>query len=50
MFRKELKDNVKNKIIRDDKDYENLKKLIEIIINLNDKLYNKAIRKRYNYS
>lgn len=50
MFRRELKDNVKNEIIRDDKDYESLKELIEIVINLNDKLYDRAIKRRYNYS
>ena len=39
MFRRKLKDNVKNKIMRDERDYENLAELIEIVIDFNDKLY-----------
>ena len=47
MFRRELKNNVKNKLMRDERLVENLKTLIEITIDLNNKLYNRAIEKRY---
>ena len=47
MFRRKLKDNVKNKIIRDDRDDENLIEFIEIVINFDDKLYKRVMKKRY---
>ena len=48
MFRRELKNNVKDEIMRDERDYENLAEFIEIVINLNDKLYERVMKKRYN--
>ena len=47
MFRRELKDNVKNEIMRDERDYESFAKFIEIVIDLNDKLYERVMKKRY---
>ena len=48
MFRQESKDNVKNEIMRDERDYENFAKLIEIVSDLNDKLHERVIKKQYN--
>ena len=47
MFRQELKNNIKDKIMRDERDYESLAKFIEIVIDLDDKLYERVIKKRY---
>ena len=47
MFRRELKDNVKNEIMRDGRDYESLAEFIEIVIDLNDKLYERVMKKWY---
>ena len=50
MYRRELKNNVKNEFMRDERDYEDLQKLIEITIELDDKLYERVMKKRYDYS
>ena len=47
MFRQKLKNNVKNEIMRDERNYENFIKFIEIVIDLDDKLYERVIKKRY---
>jgi len=47
MFRRELKNNLKNKIMRDDKFISDMFDLIEVVINLDDKLYKRAMKKRY---
>ena len=47
MFRRELKDNVKNKIMRNERNYKSFAKLIEIVINFDDKLYEQVMKKRY---
>ena len=47
MFRRRLKNNVKDEIMRDERDYESLAKLIKIVIDLDDKLYERVIKKRY---
>jgi len=47
MFRQDLKNNLKNKIMCDDKFINDIFNLIEVVIDLNDKLYEKAIKKRY---
>ena len=47
MFRQELKNNVKNKIMQDERDYKNLVESIEIVIDFNDKLYERVMKKRY---
>ena len=42
-----FKDNVKDEFIRDSRTYENLIEIIEIAVDLDDKLYERAIEKRY---
>ena len=48
IFRRELKDNFKNEIIRDERNYKSLAECIEIIIDLNNKFYERVIKKQYN--
>jgi hypothetical protein len=48
MFRRNLKNNLKNKIICDDKFISDMFDLIEVVINFDDKLYKRAMKKRYN--
>ena len=48
MFRRGLKDNVKDEIMRDERNYESLAEFIEIVIDLDDKLYERVMKKRYN--
>jgi hypothetical protein len=50
MFRRDLKNNLKNEIMRDDKSISDMFDLIEVIIDLDDKLYEKAIKKKYDQS
>ena len=47
MFRRKLKNNVKDEIMRDERDYKNLAEFIEIVINLDNKLYERVMKKRY---
>ena len=47
MFRRELKDNVKDEIMRDERDYKSFAEFIEIVIDFNDKLYERVMKKRY---
>jgi len=48
MFRRNLKNNLKNEIICDDKFISDIFDLIEVVINFDDKLYKRAMKKRYN--
>ena len=48
MFRQNFKNNLKNKIMRDNKFISDIFDLIEVIINFDDKLYKKVMKKRYN--
>ncbi len=48
MFRQDLKNNLKNKIIYNKRTLSNIFDLIEVAIDLNNKLYKRAIEKRYN--
>ena len=48
MFSRKLKVNFKNKLMRDDRNYENLSQLVKIAINIDDKLYERAMKRRYN--
>ena len=48
MFRRNLKNNLKNKIICDSKFINDMFDLIEVVIDFDDKLYKKIIKKRYN--
>ncbi len=47
MFRQNFKNNLKNEIIRDEKTFNNMFNLIEVIIDFNDKLYKRAMKKKY---
>ena len=48
MFRQDFKNNLKNKIMCDDKFINDMFNLIEVIIDFDDKLYKRAMKKRYN--
>ncbi len=45
MFRQDFKNNLKNEIMRNKKIFNNMFNLIEIVIDFNDKLYKRAIKK-----
>jgi len=47
MFRRDFKDNLKNEIIRNDKFISDMFNFIEVIINFDDKLYKRVMKKRY---
>ena len=47
MYRRELKEQVKNEFMRDERTYETLDELIEIFIDLDDKLYERVMKKKY---
>jgi Arc/MetJ family transcription regulator len=47
MFRRELKNNVKNEMMRDERLIENLNIMIEMTIDLDDKLYERAMKRRH---
>jgi len=47
MFRRDLKNNLKDEFMRDDKIISDMFDLIMIVINLDDKLYKRAMKKRY---
>jgi len=46
MFRRDFKNNLKNEIMRDERTLSDMFNLIEVIIDLNDKLYERAIKKK----
>ncbi len=48
MFRRDFQNNLKNKIMRDDKFISDMFNLIEVVIDFDDKLYKKVMKKRYN--
>jgi len=48
MFRRNLKNNLKNKIMCDNKFINDIFDFIEVVIDFDDKLYKRAIKKRYN--
>ncbi len=45
MFRRDFKNNLKNEIMRNKRIFNNMFNLIEIVIDFNDKLYKRAIKK-----
>ncbi len=47
MFRRKLKNNLKDEIMRDGKFINDMFYLIEIVIDFDDKLYKRAMKKRY---
>ncbi len=48
MFRRNLKHNLKNEIMRDDKFISDMFDFIEVVIDFDDKLYKRVMKKRYN--
>jgi len=48
MFRRNFKNNLKNEIMCYDKFINDMFDFIEVAINFDDKLYERAIKKRYN--
>ncbi len=46
MFWRELKNNLKDEIMRDDKFISDMFDLIEVVIDFDDKLYKKVMKKR----
>ena len=47
MYRRELKKQVKNELMRDERAYETLDEFIEIFIDFDDKLYERVMKKKY---
>jgi len=47
MFRRGLKNNLKDEIMRDGRSISDMFDLIEVAIDLDDKLYERAMKKRY---
>ncbi len=47
MFRQNFKNNLKNEIMRNEKTFNNMFNLIKVIINFDDKLYKRAMKKKY---
>jgi len=47
MFRRDLKNNLKDEIMRDERTLSDMFDLIEVVIDLDDKLYKRAMKKRY---
>ncbi len=45
MFRQDFKNNLKNEIMRDEKTFSNMFNFIKIVIDFDDKLYKRAIKK-----
>jgi len=48
MFRRSLKNNLKNEIMRDNKFINDIFDLIKVVIDFDNKLYERVIKKRYN--
>ncbi len=48
MFRQDLKNNLKDKIMRNKRIFSDIFDFIEVAIDLDNKLYKKVIEKRYN--
>jgi len=48
MFRRDFKNNLKNGIMRDNKFINDIFNLIEVVIDFDDKLYKRAMKKQYN--
>jgi hypothetical protein len=50
MFRRDLKNNLKDEIMRDGRSISDMFDLIEVAIDLDDKLYKRAMKKKYDQS
>jgi len=47
MFQQNLKNNLKNEIMCDDKSISDMFDLIEVVIDFDDKLYERTMKKQY---
>ncbi len=47
MFKRDLKKNVKNELMRNDARFDIIQTLVKIAIDIDDKLYKRAMKKRY---
>jgi len=47
MFKRDLKKNVKNELMRSDARFDTIQTLMKIAIDVDDKLYKRAMKKRY---
>ena len=47
MYRRKLKKQIKNELMRDERTYETLDELIEIFIDFDEKLYERVMKKKY---
>ncbi len=47
MFRRNLKNNLKDEIMRNERRISDMFDLIKIVIDLDDKLYKRAMKKKY---
>ena len=47
MFRRDFKNNLKNKIMRNNKFINDIFDLIEVVINFDNKLYKRTMKKQY---
>ncbi len=47
MFRQNLKNNLKNEIMRDEKRINDIFDFIKVVIDFDDKLYERVIKKKY---
>ncbi len=50
MFKRDLKKNVKNELMRSDAKFDIIQTLIKIAIDVDDKLYKRVMKKRYDQS
>ncbi len=50
MFRRNLKNNLKDEIMRNEKRINDMFNLIKVVIDFNNKLYKRAMKKRYDQS
>ncbi len=48
MFRQNFKNNLKNEIMRNRSFFSDIFNFIKVVIDFNNKLYKKVIKKRYN--
>jgi len=47
MFRQDLKNNLKDEIMRNKRIFNDIFNLIEVVIDFDDKLYKRIMKKRY---
>ncbi len=50
MFQQDFKNNLKNKIIHNRKTFNDIFNLIKVVIDFNDKLYERIMEKKYDQS